>query len=157
MILRLVLGALFAAMAAGQLASFGAMPDIISAYGLTSGSASTTLVILLIAAEAVVAAWFLARPRSRALAPVWIYTGVFLLWTLLTLQAFVRGLDLDNCGCFGNYLRQPLRWWVLIEDALLLLYAWLLLHGSTRGQATNARRARHTTHAATPHRRKDAP
>lgn len=126
MILRIVLGAVLAAMALGQLASFDAMPAILTTYGLTSGAASTALAVALISAEVVTAVWFLTRPRSRAVTPVWLYTGVAVVWSVLAAQAFARGLVLDNCGCFGTYLAQPLRWYVLVEDALMLLYAWLL-------------------------------
>ncbi|MEV3933880.1 MULTISPECIES: MauE/DoxX family redox-associated membrane protein [unclassified Streptomyces] len=141
MILRLVLGLLLAAMALGQAASFDAMPAILTAYGLTSGAASAALAVALISTEAVTAVWFLARPRSRATTPVWLYTGVAVVWAVLASQAFARGLVLDNCGCFGTYLPQPLRWYVLVEDALMLLYAGLLWRG--------LRRARHTSLPAT--------
>ncbi|THA27200.1 hypothetical protein E4198_23395 [Streptomyces sp. RKND-216] len=135
MILRLVLGVLLVAMALGQLFSFGAMPDILSSYGVTGGAASTVLAVALVAAESAGGVWFLVRPRSRALTPVWIYTGVSVLWAALAVQAFARGLELDNCGCFGVYLSQPLRWFVLVEDALMLLYAAMLLRGARRHQA----------------------
>ncbi|KUO15804.1 MauE/DoxX family redox-associated membrane protein [Streptomyces dysideae] len=134
MILRLALGAVLAAMALGQLASFDAMAAILTAYGLTSGAASTALAVALISAEAATAVWFLARPRSRATAPVWLYTGVAVVWAALAAQAFARGLVLDNCGCFGTYAAQPLRWYVLVEDALMLLYAWLLWRGLRRAR-----------------------
>ncbi|MBT2396956.1 MauE/DoxX family redox-associated membrane protein [Streptomyces sp. ISL-100] len=132
MILRLVLGALLTAMALGQLASFAAMPSIFTAYGLTSGAASTALAVMLIAAEAAVGVWFLARPRSKAVVPVWMYTALSLVWALLAVQAYARGLTIANCGCFGTFLAQPLRWFVLVEDALMLLYAWLLLRAARR-------------------------
>ncbi|KUL35482.1 MauE/DoxX family redox-associated membrane protein [Streptomyces regalis] len=137
MILRLVLGALFTAMAAGQLVSFDAMPGILDAYHLTSGAGSTALAVLLIAGEAIAGVWFLARPRTTSRTPAWIFTGVSAVWAALAVQAYARELTVDNCGCFGRYASQPLRWWVLAEDALMLLYAWLLLRGSgnSRGLA----------------------
>ncbi|WP_405929755.1 hypothetical protein OG554_35205 [Streptomyces griseus] len=137
MILRPVLGLLLAAMALGQAASFDAMPAILTAYGLTSGAASTVLAVALISIEAVTAVWFLARPRSRATTPVWLYTAVAVVWAVLASQAFARGLVLDNCGCFGTYLPQPLRWYVLVEDALMLLYAGLLWRGLHRARPTS--------------------
>ncbi|MFE1734494.1 MauE/DoxX family redox-associated membrane protein [Streptomyces bacillaris] len=138
MILRLVLGLLLAAMALGQSASFDAMPAILTTYGLTSGAASTALAVALISTETVTAVWFLARPRSRATTPVWLYTGVAVVWAVLASQAFARGLVVDNCGCFGTYLPQPLRWYVLVEDALMLLYAGLLWRGLRRAQLTSS-------------------
>ncbi|WP_067034334.1 MauE/DoxX family redox-associated membrane protein [Streptomyces dysideae] len=135
MILRLVLGALFIAMAVGQLVSFDAMPAILDAYRLTAGAGSAVLAVTLIAGEAVAGVWFLARPRSTVRTPVWIYTTVSAVWAVLAVQAYARGLAIDNCGCFGRYATQPLRWWVLAEDALMLLYAWLLLRGSRSSRA----------------------
>ncbi|MBT2430015.1 hypothetical protein J7F02_31560 [Streptomyces sp. ISL-112] len=134
MILRIVLGTVLAAMALGQLASFDAMPVILTTYGLTSRAASTALAVALISAEGVTAAWFLTRPHSRAATPVWLYTGVAVVWSVLAAQAFARGLVLDNCGCFGTYAAQPLRWYVLVEDALMLLYACLLWRGLRRAR-----------------------
>ncbi|MDR3079844.1 MAG: hypothetical protein LBV60_02755 [Streptomyces sp.] len=64
MTLRLVLGTVFAAMAAGQFASFIAMPGILDTYQVTGGAASAALVVLLIGGAAVAAAWLLGRPRS---------------------------------------------------------------------------------------------
>jgi hypothetical protein len=132
MILRIVLGALFTAMAVGQLVSFDAMPGILTAYGLPHGAASTALAVALIAGEALAGGWFLARPRSATVVPVWVFTGVSVIWAVLAAQGYARGLAIGNCGCFGTHLAQPLRWWVLAEDALLLVYAWLLLHGTRR-------------------------
>ncbi|MBW1595961.1 MauE/DoxX family redox-associated membrane protein [Streptomyces sp. JJ38] len=132
MVLRLVLGFVFTAMAVGQLASVAAMPDILGAYGLVHGAAAAVLAVALIVVELVCGVWFLSRPRSRALAPVWMYTAVAVVWAMLAGQAFARGLTVDNCGCFGNYLTQSLSWFVLVQDALLLVYAAVLLRTAYR-------------------------
>ena len=136
MVLRLVLGTLYAAMAAGQLASVDAMPGILGSYGLVDGHTATALTVLLIAGELVCAAWFLARPRSKAVTPVWVFTGVSLIWSTLAAQAFARGLVVENCGCLGVYLSQRLSWFVLAQDALLLLYAVLLLRSARLAPAS---------------------
>lgn len=135
MVLRIVLGAVYAAMAAGQLASVDRMPTILAAYGLVDGAAAAALAVALIAGELVCGLWFLARPRSLALPPVWVYTAVSLVWSTLAVQAYVRGLTVANCGCFGEYLPQRLGWFVLAQDALTLLYAGLLLRGVRRSTA----------------------
>lgn len=130
----MVLGVVFVGMAAGQLASWSAMPGVLGAYRLLPEVALPVLAAGLIAAELVCGSWFLARPRSRAIAPVWIYTGVSLVWAGLGVQAYVRGLVVDNCGCFGVYLAQRLSLFVLAQDALLLLYAVVLLRGTRRSR-----------------------
>lgn len=133
--LRLILGMIYIGMAAGQLLSMDRMPRILGAYGLVHGAAAGVLAIGLIAGEAVCGTWFLSRPRSTAIAPVWVYTAVSLVWSALAAQAYARGLPVHLCGCFGVYLGQPLRWYVLVEDALTLLYAAVLLRGARRTPA----------------------
>ncbi|MEV0170357.1 MauE/DoxX family redox-associated membrane protein [Streptomyces sp. NPDC050803] len=132
MVLRLVLGTLATAMAVGQLASLTRMPAILGAYGLVHGTAAALLAVLLIVGELTCGLWFLGRPRSMAVAPVWTYTAVSLTWSALGVQAFARGVRVDNCGCFGLYLTQRLSWFVLVQDALTLLYAAVLLRGARR-------------------------
>ncbi|WP_367667054.1 MauE/DoxX family redox-associated membrane protein [Streptomyces sp. DG2A-72] len=135
MVLRMVLGAVYAAMAVGQLASFGHMPGILGAYGVVADVAATAPAVALIVGELVCGVWFLARPRSKALAPVWVYTAVSVVWSLLAVQAYARGLMVSNCGCFGVYLTQSLSWLVLLQDALTLVYAGLLLRAARRASA----------------------
>ena len=133
-LLRIVLGAVFTAMAVGQLASWAAMPAILGSYRLLPDPALPVLAAGLIAAELVCGIWFLARPRSRAATPVWIYTAVSVVWAGLGLQAYLRGLPLDNCGCFGVYLTQRLSLFVLAQDALLLVYAAVLFRGTRQAR-----------------------
>jgi hypothetical protein len=109
------------------MASIGHMPAILGAYGLMHGSAAAVLAWLLIAGEAVCGLWFLSWPRSRAAAPVWVFTAVSLVWSALAVQASARGLAVPDCGCFGRYLSQRLGIATLAQDALTLLYAAVLL------------------------------
>lgn len=49
--------------------------------------------------------------------------ALYLLWISL---ALLRGLALENCGCFGVYFARPLRWYTPLEDlALIALAVWL--------------------------------
>jgi hypothetical protein len=134
--LRLVLGVVYTAMAVGQLASIDRMPTILGTYGLLHGRPATALALGLIVGEAVCGLWFLLRPRSRAAAPVWIYTAVSAAWSALAVQASVRGLTVPNCGCFGRYLRQHLSGITLAQDVLTLFYAAVLLRGLHRTSST---------------------
>ncbi|MBW1603486.1 hypothetical protein JJV70_15510 [Streptomyces sp. JJ66] len=155
--MRLVLGAVFTAMAVGQLASWDQMPEIVAGYQVVSGAGATALAVALVAGELVCGLWFLARPRSRDRAPVWVYTAVSLMWAGLAVQGFARGLTVENCGCFGTYLTQSLGWPVLVQDGLLLVYAALLLRGGRAvrptgetphpGQKPHPERAKNTPHA----------
>lgn len=136
--LRAVLGAILTVMGAGQLVSWPVMPDILAAYQVAPVAALPWLAAVLILAELAGGLWLLTRPRSCALTPVWIYVGVAVAWAGLAAQAFARGLTVDNCGCFGRFLIQGLGWFVLLQDALLLLYAGLLLRATRKARARSA-------------------
>jgi Methylamine utilisation protein MauE len=138
MVLRIILGALYVAMAAGQLASWPSMPRILGAYDAVPAVVAPWLAAGIIAAELLTGAWFLLRPRSPALTPVWAYTAVALVWTALGVQALARGLTVDNCGCFGLYLTQRLSWFTLAQDGLLLGYAAVLVRSGLRDAHTRA-------------------
>ena len=147
-IAALVFAVLLGAMAAGQLASFGAFREALDGYGLLESVREVAAVV--VAAELVAAAGLLAS----AFAPRWIGRaaglvglGVATFWTVLAAQAFARGLELDNCGCFGAYLAQPLRWWVLVEDAYMLALAWYAAAAAGLPIPTPALRLRRTQEA----------
>lgn len=136
----MILGAVYTAMAVGQAASWRRMSGILDAYDLLPAGVSPWLAGVVIAGEVVCGVWFLARPRSHALTPVWVYTAVSAVWAILGAQAYLRGVSVANCGCFGIYLSQRLSAFVLAQDALLLLYAAIMIRSGLRARhaAANA-------------------
>ncbi len=116
-------------MAAGQLSDLSAFRAILATYEFGS---PVLLSVLLLAGELLAGAALLLAPRRRPIVAAAVFTGTSVLWSVLAAQAFARGLVVPNCGCFGVYLAQPLRWWVLLQDALLLLYSGLLLNRARR-------------------------
>src|SRR5262249_7859876 len=136
--LRIILGGLYTAMAAGQAASWSRMPAILGAYQAVPAPILPALAAGLIVAELLAGVWLLTRPRSPALTPVWVYTAVTGVWAVLGLQAQLRGLPVANCGCFGIYLGQRLSWFVLAQDALLLVYAAVMVRAATARNQTNS-------------------
>jgi Methylamine utilisation protein MauE len=123
----LLYGLLLAGMAVGQLASLDAFEDALATYELPGGMHWAAVVGLpaleVLAALGLLAPGVLPRPAARTAGVLGIVVAVA--WTTLAVQAFARGLAVENCGCFGAYLVQELRWWVLLEDAYLLLLALL--------------------------------
>jgi hypothetical protein len=121
----LLYGLLLAGMAAGQLASLDAFEDALASYELPDGLHRAVLIALpaleLLAALGLLGARVLPLHLARAAAVLGIVVAVA--WSALAVQAFARGLEVENCGCFGAYLAQELRWWVLLEDGYLLLLA----------------------------------
>ena len=144
----LVYGVLLAGMAAGQLASFSAFRRALGGYDLLGNAASTAVVVVvfeLAAALGLLASASVPRSIGRAAGLAGLAVAGF--WSFLAAQAFARGVELDNCGCFGAYLAQPLRWWVLVEDAYMLVLAWYAAAAGGLPIPTPALRLRRTQEA----------
>lgn len=141
----LLYGLLLVGMGAGQLASFSALRRVLGEYDLFGNAASTAVVV--VAVELAGSLGLLASasvPRSIGRAAGLAGLAVACFWSVLAAQAFARGLELDNCGCFGAYLAQPLRWWVLVEDAYMLVLAWYAAAAAGLPIPTPALRLRRT-------------
>ena len=113
-------------MAAGQLSDVGGFVDVVATYEVGGIALAVVLAAGLIVGEVaagigLLSAGHVGRRRAGALA-----LAVAVGWSVLATQAFARGLAIENCGCFGVHLGQPLRWWVLIEDAeFIALALWV--------------------------------
>src|SRR5262249_12079041 len=81
---------------------------ILGAYRAVPPGVLPWVAAVLIAAELLAGVWLLARPRSPALTPVWVYTAVAVAWAALGGQAYARGLAVGNRGWFGVCLAQRL-------------------------------------------------
>jgi len=57
---------------------------------------------------------------------------------LLEAGGFGEVLRLSNCGCFGVYLRRPLTWATVAEDAALVLFSLLLFALARRNEPATA-------------------
>lgn len=121
--MRWYLAFLLAAMAVGQALSWKTYVGAVSAHGL--GRASDTLAVLLFASEVIVATGLLTGALPVVVA--WLAVAVTGAWGALALQAFTRRRRVPNCACFGRFMRQELRWWVLLEDAAFVAVAVLHL------------------------------
>ena len=122
-------------MAAGQVSDVGSFARILDAYRVFPGDVPTLAAWLFMATEATAGVVLLRRARwGVALAML-----VALAWTVLGTQAFVRGLAIDNCGCFGVHLGQQLRWWVLVEDAEFIALAAWVRRAERRGSRSSDR------------------
>jgi hypothetical protein len=132
-IARLLFGLLVLGMAIGQLLSFSVFLDAIHSYrvagdvGVTRGVA-----IALVAGELFSGVGLLTGlPRLRKLAG-WVGLGLAAGWAALATQAFVRGLEVENCGCFGRYFAQRLSWLVLLQDVYFVILAYLAMRSAHR-------------------------
>lgn len=125
---RWILAGLLVAMAAGQLSDFAGFARLLAGYRLIPDGLHDATAATFVGAEAAAAALLLARRRRGGTLAL----GVALAWSLLAVQAFARGLTIDNCGCFGVHLGQSLGWWILLEDAEFVALAFWVRQGDAR-------------------------
>lgn len=76
-------------------------------------------------------AWLLSgwRMPTAALLAGAMHLGYAVLLTV----SWLRGLQLENCGCFGVFLARPLRWYSPLEDMALAGLS-VALFGLARGR-----------------------
>lgn len=128
---RFYLGGLLAAMALGQLLSFPTFVDIVADYRLSSLPSLLMAVVLLIL-EIVAAVGLLAPRKMFPRLGEWAGLTVAVMWSLLAVQALARGIEIDNCGCFGAYLGQRLSGWILLQDAVFVGLAVVVVVQASR-------------------------
>ena len=127
----IIYGVLIVAMGIAQLTDVTGFVDILSGYdvfGRWDGPAAAFIVAAELAAGIGVLACRVI-PRPAAVAAGWLGIAIALIWASLATQAFVRGLDIPNCGCFGVHFGQRLRWWILLEDLYMFVLAWYAARG----------------------------
>lgn len=119
---RAALAVLLVEMAAGQVSDVSGFARILGTYQVLPGRLLVPSALALSVAEASAGVLLLRRHPAGGRLAVFAAAA----WSALALAAFARRLPLDNCGCFGVHLGQPLRWWVLLEDAgFLALALWV--------------------------------
>lgn len=110
---------LLLSMGLAQLSDLAGFADVIASYQALPGRSALPVASAIAVSEVVTGLGLVAGGPSRR---VWAIVAVALalVWSLFGTQAFARGLDLSNCGCFGVHLPQRLWWGVLAQDAAFL-------------------------------------
>ena len=81
------------------------------------------VVELLGGAGLLVAGWTRDPQAPLAKFAAGLAVAVTLSYLLMAGQAYLRGLEIENCTCFGVYLTQRLSGFVLLQDVYMLAYA----------------------------------
>ena len=115
--LRLFLGLILLATAAGKLADVRGFGGVLRAYEAFPEASLLPLAAAIPIAELALALWLFSGRglRGAALAALVLHV-VYAAWAALSLA---RGLRLENCGCFGVFLARPLGWRTVAEDLVL--------------------------------------
>ncbi len=141
-VLRFAFAALLLVAGLAKIADFPGFVGVVATYRALPELLLAPAALALTLTELALGAWLLWGHRlpEAAIAIVVLHLG-YLSWLAM---AYLRGLDLPNCGCLGVFWPRALTAWTFVEDGVLLALA-LGLHLGTRGvtprQAGVARRS----------------
>lgn len=129
-ICRVLLGLILLASALGKSLDLPGFVEVLITYRAIPDPLLWPVALLITGIEWLMGAWILSgwRIADAALAALILYVG-YAIWLTLTL---VRGLDLQNCGCYGVFFPQPLRWYSPFEDLVLVGMCYALRRGSEK-------------------------
>lgn len=129
-LLRLWFVLLLAVTGLAKLINMPGFYPVVASYQVLPAALIVPAAWLLALLELLLAIWLATRWQARWAALLLV--GLHLLYWFWLLAALLRGLKLDNCGCFGAYWARPLTWYSLLEDGVLLLLALWLWRSSAR-------------------------
>lgn len=116
-LLRWALGLLFIATAIGKLLDNRGFADVLQNYRLFPTLILLPLGLLLSLSELILGIELIRQPK-----PFWPSWGIFLMnlgYAVLAAVTNLRGLNLNNCGCFGVFWARPMTWNTVTEDIIL--------------------------------------
>jgi len=115
---RFIIGMVCLASALGKSLDLPGFVEVLGTYRIFPDSGLWLVAIGITGLEWVLALWLLSgwRIESGALIALILYGG-YAAGLVITL---LRGLDLPNCGCYGVFFPQPLRWYSPLEDLVLV-------------------------------------
>ncbi len=124
--LRLFLGLVLLATAAGKLLDIEGFARVLATYEAIPEAALRPLAVAVPLVELAIAIGLLSgRLLVAAAGAALALHAVYTVWAA---AALLRGLQIPNCGCFGVFLPRPLGWRTVFEDLVLVgLSAWLLV------------------------------
>lgn len=124
-ILRIIIGSIFLVSGLGKvLAPYQNFLYVIQAYQLLPSWGEVLTAQIFPWIELIVGIFiFLGLWTPWALRGAMILFGIFV---VVVGQALIRGLSLENCGCFGSWIHLKPQV-VIIMDSFSLLLTWLLL------------------------------
>ena len=115
---RLLIGGVLLASALGKSLDLNGFVDVLITYQLFPSWSLRPVALSIIGIEWILAVWILSgwHLSTGALLALML-NGLFTVGLIVTL---FRGLDLPNCGCYGVFFPQPLRWYSPLEDLVLV-------------------------------------
>lgn len=127
--LRLFIGGVIFASALGKSLDLTGFVEVLKTYQIFPDLTLWPLALAVTGFEFVLGVWLLSgwRLRAGALVALGLNAG-YAVWMTISL---LRGLELSNCGCFGMFFPQPLRWYSPLEDLVLVGMCYALSRYAT--------------------------
>lgn len=130
---RLLIGGVLLASALGKSFDLPGFVDVLVTYRLFPDWSLWPLALGITGIEWVLAAWILVGRRLSTGALIALsLNGLYAIGLIFTL---LRGLDLSNCGCYGVFFPQPLRWYSPLEDLVLVGICYALHIGAQKSRS----------------------
>jgi hypothetical protein len=113
-----VLGGILLASALGKSLDLPGFVEVLVTYRAFPGWSLWPIALFITGIEWWLGFWILSGRRlSQAALATVLLNGAYAVWMAMSV---VRGLALPNCGCYGVYFPQPLRWYSSLEDLVLV-------------------------------------
>lgn len=125
---RLLISGVLLASALGKSLDLSGFVDVVATYRLFPDWSIWPVALGITGIEWGLAVWILVGwqlPTGALMAMM--LNGLYAMGLFVTL---IRGLDLPNCGCYGVFFPQPLRWYSPIEDLVLVGMCYVLHAGA---------------------------
>jgi len=122
--IRILIAGIVLASALGKSLDLAGFVEVLATYRALPVSWLWPLAWSVIGVEWALALWLLSgwNLRIGALACAGLNLG-YAAWMTISL---LRGIDIPNCGCFGSFFPQPLRWYSPLEDLVLVGMSYAL-------------------------------
>ncbi len=102
----------------GKLLDIPGFADVIVTYQFgISAYLATGLALVIALFELELAFYMVRKPLSEFIGPI--LTLMHSAYTVLAIITVSRGIELENCGCFGVFLARPMTNITIIEDLIL--------------------------------------
>ena len=124
--LQLTIGGIIFGSALGKALDLTGFIEVLKTYQAFPPVLLSPLAVAVTLGEFALGVWILLGLRLRTSALLGaLLNFVYAVWMTITL---LRGLKLDNCGCFGVFFPQPLTWFSPFQDLVLVAFCWVLAH-----------------------------
>jgi hypothetical protein len=128
---RLFIGGILLASALGKSLDLPGFVDVLITYQAIPALLLWPTALLITGFEWLLGVWVLSGWRlvTGALLSLALYAGYAIRMTL----SLVRGLNLANCGCYGRFFPQPLRWYSPSEELIFAGMCYALWKSARKG------------------------